>query len=276
MGNRTSEENWASRERLRWIEVLLWWRGWVGRADLGDVFGISAAQASSDLQRYLKINPGAMVYRTDRKRYEGTPAMRCKLHEPNLEEGLSLLGGGFPDVRRVVTNGDDEGRVSVVELPRRGANPKVCRAIVLAAGSSLSVGIRYHSLNAESDKKRNILPRGFGWDGRRWHTRAWDVEKEQWRDYVLGRIESADWPTESPLSPLPNDDDWTTWEVIRLRLNPSLSADAKEALRRDYGLAGELLELRVRRAMRTYLLAELHLKDGLQKNLPSHFILDDD
>jgi hypothetical protein len=33
-------------------------------------FQISMAQASVDLQRFLKLHPGAMVYHTRKKRYE--------------------------------------------------------------------------------------------------------------------------------------------------------------------------------------------------------------
>jgi hypothetical protein len=39
MGNTTNTENWAARERLRSIEVRLWWRGFVGRKELMEVFG---------------------------------------------------------------------------------------------------------------------------------------------------------------------------------------------------------------------------------------------
>ena len=58
MGNETSVENWAARERLLLVERAAWWRGWIGRGDLVAMFGISPAQASSDLQKYQELNPG--------------------------------------------------------------------------------------------------------------------------------------------------------------------------------------------------------------------------
>lgn len=287
MGNETNVENWAARERLRWVEVALWWRGWVGRGDLRAVFGISAAQASSDLQRYVELNPGAMVYQTSRKRYESGARMRCLLHEPELAEGLLFLEeealeaaavGEF--LRRgrgsLLSGGAEESaasRVATVQLPRRAASAGVARRMVLAAIEGREVRVNYHSVSSSSARKRSLVPRGFGWDGHRWHVRAWCGKNEAWRDFVLGRIEKADWPGEVAAE-LPADEEWSRFEVIRLRINPKLRAEAREALRMDYGVAGDMLEIRVRAAMKPYLLAGLFLDEETGRNLPRHFVLD--
>jgi len=70
MGNKTNDQNWAATERLRFIEVCAWWKGIVNRNDLVGLFGISMAQASLDLHRYLEMNPDAFVYNLRQKRYE--------------------------------------------------------------------------------------------------------------------------------------------------------------------------------------------------------------
>lgn len=38
---------------------------------------------------------------------------------------------------------------------------------------------------------------------------------------------------------LPEDTDWLTFETVKFRINPALNAEQREALRMDYGLAGE-------------------------------------
>jgi hypothetical protein len=91
MGNATNPEQWAAQERLRFIEKCVFWRGTVNRQDLHRIYGVSQAQASADLQKYQELNPGALVYSLNRKRYEGAPTMRCRLHEPSLEEALVLF-----------------------------------------------------------------------------------------------------------------------------------------------------------------------------------------
>lgn len=55
---------------MAWLERRAKAAGYVGRGDLTATFGISPAQASSDLQAYLAINPAALTYSTSRKRYE--------------------------------------------------------------------------------------------------------------------------------------------------------------------------------------------------------------
>ncbi|MCU0797370.1 MAG: helix-turn-helix domain containing protein, partial [Akkermansiaceae bacterium] len=115
MGNDTNMENWAARERLRWIERAVWWRGWVGRPDLAAMFGISAAQASSDLQRYQELNPGALAYHLGRKRYEGTEGMRCVMHEPSLVEAMNVFLGGGGVLTWPTGAVGGEGKVDVVQ-----------------------------------------------------------------------------------------------------------------------------------------------------------------
>lgn len=276
MGNTTNAENWAARERLRWIEVNLWWRGWVGRGDLREMFGISAAQSSSDLQRYQELNPRAMAYQTSRKRYESSPRMRCCLHEPDLSDGLALLSegeGGASPGNAALAAGEVGDRLAVITLPKRSARRDVERRIVLAALRELPLTVHYHSLTDSEVKGRRILPRNFGWDGRRWHTRAWDVASGEWRDFVLGRFEKADWPSDPLEEEPPRDEAWERWETVSLRVNPKLKESAKKSLRMDYGIENEVLEVRVREAMRPYLLAELFLDDGRKTALPNHFVL---
>lgn len=276
MGNKTNLDNWAARERLRWIEVNLWWRGAVGRSDLRETFGISAAQSSSDLQRYQELNPQAMVYHTSRKRYEASARMRCQLHEPELADGLALLakeGGLFPRSGIEGCYSNEDARLSLVALPKRRAKREVERRLVLAALRDLPLKVFYHSLSESEVKAREICPRAFGWDGRRWHARAWDIDKGEWRDFVLSRFEKAEWPSDSLQVEPPRDEAWERWETVTLLVNPKLKEAAKKALRMDYGIENDLLEVKVRGAMRPYLLAELFLDDGRKTALPNHFVL---
>lgn len=72
---------------------------------------------------------------------------------------------------------------------------------------------------------------------------------------------------------LPEDTDWLTFETVKFRINPALSAEQREAFRMDYGLAGEILELRVLRSMRPYLLAGMFIDHESHRDLPRHFVL---
>jgi hypothetical protein len=272
MGNETRLENWAAQERLRAVERALWWRGWIGRPDLVEVFGISAAQASSDLQKYLELNPGAMVYQTSRKRYETTETMTCVLHAPRLEEGMAgfLQQGGLG----LVTNGAvcDGPHVSVVLPPKREVSREVERRVFLAVRHGKKLRVKYHSLRSGRAGWRWLAPHAFGHDGLRWHLRAWYPEASEHRDFVLGRMSDAEWPEEMTAEENPpRDEDWETLEERRYRINDCLSEQRQAALRLDYGTGpGGIFKITCRRAMAQYVEAMLRVPtDG---NLPAHFM----
>lgn len=274
MANITNEENWASRERLRCVERAMWWRGWVGRRDLTEVFGISPAQASGDLQRYQELNPGALVYHTSRKRYEAVPGGNWVVAKPNLAEGLAMyLGGGdgtagVPATTRAeVALGD---RVVGVGLPVRSGRPNVERLILMATTGGLGVRVRYRSVGSGKVGWRCLRPHAFGHDGYRWHVRAWCAQVEDYRDFVLGRIEKAEWP-EIIEQALPADREWQTIESVTFRPHRELSDSARRAIELDYGIArGGVLRMEVSQAMKPYLLAHLRVAT---LELPQHFEL---
>lgn len=272
MGNETKLENWAARERLRWIERTVWWRGWIGRPDLVEMFGISAAQASSDLQKYQELNPGAVGYQTSRKRYEGAAEMRCVLHEPQLAEAISAyLGEGTLLVPTLRSDPKAGSRVSMVMAPRRTVAPEVERRVFLAVCGGLGLRVKYHSVRSGTAVWRRVVPRAFGHDGLRWHARAWCESSGEWRDFVLGRISGAEWPQSVDEEP-PRDDEWEQIETLRLRVNPGLSEERKAALVMDYGAGPDgVLELRCRKAMRQYVEAMLRVPSEGEE-LPGHFV----
>lgn len=262
MGNLTNEENWAARERLRRVEFWLWWRGWVGRQDLVDAFGISAAQASGDLQRYAALNAGAMIYQTSRKRYEATEGMVCVLHEPVFEEAVRFFLGGDLGSGRGEWGAREavEDRVSMIAMPRRRMDVRLARRIWVALLEQRVVRVRYVSVHSAKREWRELVPRAMGWVAGRWHMRAWCGTRQAWRDFVLGRIEEAEWPGQV-VKELPVDVDWETFEVVEMRLNPELGEEQRRALRMDYDLSSDVLAVRVRRSMMRYFLDEMRLSE---------------
>ena len=129
--------------------------------------------------------------------------------------------------------------------------------------------MHYWSVNSGTAKWRWLAPHAFGHDGYRWHVRAWCFENEDYRDFVLGRMEKVDWP-KALEETLPRDAAWHTWEQIIVRPHRSLNANQQRAVALDYRMRQGKLKLRVRRAMADYLRAHLRLPiDG--EALNSHF-----
>lgn len=61
--------NWCERQRMDWIEETLRVFGFINREHLMRKFGISQPQASTDLQTFARLHPGAMRYDLSAKRY---------------------------------------------------------------------------------------------------------------------------------------------------------------------------------------------------------------
>ncbi|MCB1133355.1 MAG: WYL domain-containing protein [Verrucomicrobiae bacterium] len=255
MGNTTNRDQWAGRERLLFIERAAWWRGMVNRQDLRAMFGISAAQSSADLQGYQELNPGALAYNLKSKRYEARPEMTCALHTPTLDEAVSVFWGASPGVPRVAA---DAGKVAIALPPQRRADVNVERRVFLAIEQGKSLFVRYRSVSGKSGKRREIAPHALGHDGLRWHARAWCFENGEYRDFVLGRMEEAEWPEEVFQAPEP-DAAWETRVTLVFRANQELDEPQRNAIERDYGMTAGRLEITVREAMREYVLAQLRI-----------------
>lgn len=257
MGNTSNRDQWAARERLSFVERVAWWRGAVNRGDVREVFGISAAQASADLQGYLDLNPGALAYNLTTKRYEASPEMRCVLHRPSLEEAVRVfLGEGAPlSPGKPVEAG---GKVDWFVPPARRASEPVERRVFLSVVGGRRLGIRYWSVSSGRATQREIAPHALGHDGYRWHVRAWCFENGGYRDFVLSRIERAEWPGEV-FTPVAKDEDWERNETVVLRPHSDLDETQRKAIERDYEMRGGKLTLTVRAAMKGYLLAHLRV-----------------
>ena len=261
MGNRTNEKQWAAAERLRYIERCAFWRGFVNRADLQRTYGLSAAQASSDLQRYATLHPRALTYNLQRKRYEGSPSMRPALHQPRLEEAIEMFLGFTDSDSSAAGKSRDRGetpRVAMVGVPQRTASLDAQRAVFQAVLFGRRLRVRYVSLSPRGEAWREIAPHALAHDGYRWHARAWCFQNGDHRNFVLGRILRLE-PSENPAGRLPADQAWREWVTVKLRPRRGLSAAQSRVVRLEYGMVGPTLSLRVRRAMLDATLMHLRL-----------------
>lgn len=66
-------DRWFFQHRQEWIALMLRVYGFINRAHLERMFGVSTPQASADIQYFLAKNPGAMAYNSATKRYEVKP-----------------------------------------------------------------------------------------------------------------------------------------------------------------------------------------------------------
>jgi hypothetical protein len=269
MGNTNKREQWAGRERLLFIERVAWWRGVVNRADLREVYGISAAQASADLQSYQELNAGALAYNLKTKRYEAQARMECVLHDPRLEEAVGMFLGAGAGLWRAAGGGAE--KVALCVPPMRRASPSVERRVFVALDQGRRIAVRYGSVSGGSGKLREIAPHALGHDGLRWHARAWCFENSGYRDFVLSRMEEAEWPGEEFSAPVV-DEAWECEVTLVFQANRELDEAARKAIERDYGMQNGCFKMQVREAMKEYCLAQMRIPES-EGGRPRHLDL---
>ena len=82
---------WSQRQRFAFIERRLYWEGVLNRQDLMTRFGISAPQASMDVQRYDELAPCNVEFDRSRKVYVALPGFKPKYFEPSARHYLNQL-----------------------------------------------------------------------------------------------------------------------------------------------------------------------------------------
>jgi len=251
MGNTTNPEKWDARQRLDYIEQAAFWRGWVHRADVVKAFGQSLSQASADLQAYQTLNPGSLRYDLRTKRYWAADEMRLKLTPADLSIAIAQFLG--PAQR-----GSAADRFAMVDLPFRRVPLDVAKSVFRAIFQTRSLEIDYLSLRSRTEGWRWIAPHAFAHDGYRWHVRAYCYRDDAYKDFVIGRIAKARAPADKAVPPL-DDQEWTTWETIKLRPHRSLDAIQRRAIQLDYNMRQGVVSMEVRRALKVYSLAYLGL-----------------
>jgi hypothetical protein len=241
---------WSERQRLAFIERLLYWRGTINRRDLCDQYGISLPQATKDLVSYTTLNPSACQYDVRRKCYVAEARMRPILLEPDFGADMAVVGGLL---RTDLALGEFTLEAT---RPLRVADRGLHRKLSLAAAQGESVEGHYWSVHSGTEAARWISPRAFGYDGLRWHVRAFCHRDEVFKDFVIGRFTAVARAKPCPFAEA-MDTDWLETEVLRIRPYAKLSAKRRRALEIDYGMVDGFLELTVRRAMRLYALRRL-------------------
>jgi hypothetical protein len=250
---------WGVERKLEFIEFRLFWEGYVNRGDIIDTFNVSVNQASTDLNRYLGLAPDNMSYDKSARTYVRTSAFKPLFLKPDaslyLSQVRSLSDGLLDKHEAWIGNIPDFGSIP---FPARGVLPEVLRAIVIAIRRHEAVEVCYQSMSSPEPQWRWIIPHALGFDGFRWHARAFCEQSEQFKDFVLSRI--AETKQSRPADAQATDD--TAWhELVHLEIgaHPALSHGQRRAIELDYGMTDGQVIIPVRRALLYYALKRLGL-----------------
>lgn len=268
MDNDKSELRWGVAQRLEFIEFRLFWEGRVNRSDLMEQFGLSVNQASADLNRYIGVVPDNMVYDKSARTYVRGPDFAPHFLKPDASRYLAQL-------RSLADGIMDSDDTWIAELPSydaaptptRGVNPVILRSVVGAIRRSEAIEVKYQSLSRPAPTWRWIAPHAIGFDGFRWHTRAFCKTDEAFKDFLLSRIISTRSVEASEVTGAA-DADWQEHVTLEICPHPKLSEDQKKVIALDYGMRDGKAKIKVRRALLYYALKRLGLDSNAATRPP--------
>ena len=243
--------------RLEFIDWRLFWEGHLNRSDLEDRFGISTPQASVDLRHYREAAGGNTEYNATEKRYVASKEMKPRFLQVSANRLLLQLRAMVSGVLRKEDLWFSRiPTVDVIPEIGRDVRPQVLRKVLAALKSQQALSIRYQSLT--SSRWRDIAPHALAFDGHRWHARSWCCDRQEFRDFVLTRIERL-----GRLKPIffnpEHDLEWKGKVCLKLRPHPGLTDEQSQAIQRDYDMRNGLREIEVRLSLAYYFIKRMNL-----------------
>ena len=252
---------WGIEQRLEFIEFRLFWEGSINRANITEFFGVSVPQASKDLTLYQERAPGNMEYDPRAKRYVAAEKFVLRFLEPDpyiyLSQLRSVAEGAVPASDSWIAALPS---ADVALTPRRDIDIAVLRKILDASREGASIDVFYQSMNKVRPDPiwRRITPHAFGYDGFRWHARAYCHLEHKFKDFLLPRILEVGGKGE-PGEAGEGDWLWHNYFDVVIGPHPGLAASQKKVVAKDYGLDQGNGVLSIRYAMLFYVLKRLGL-----------------
>ena len=183
---------WGSERRLEFIEFRLFWEGGVNRSDIIDMFDISVPQASKDLTLYQERAPQNAIYDKSVKRYVVSEHFEPSFLKPDPYGYLSRLRSMAEGLTDLSESWITQVPATDIALtPKRDIDADVLRAVLKAVREKRSLEIRYQSMNKSRPEpiwRLSRSPHAFGFDGLRWHARAFCHLDGVFKDFLLPRM----------------------------------------------------------------------------------------
>ncbi|WP_201271870.1 helix-turn-helix transcriptional regulator [Sinorhizobium meliloti] len=255
MSETDDRHTWTQQRRFEFLEWKMFWENRVIRSDLESTFGISRPQASVDLRNYREIAPGNLE--PTARGYKPSAKFKPRFLIPSADRLLLQLRAALSSV---IPKSDlwfrEVPPVEVAPDIARSVSPECLRQLLMAMRERMALDIRYHALTGA--RRRAIAPHALAFDGHRWHVRAWCCDKEDFRDFVLSRIDEIGGTKPVQFDP-DHDIEWATKVMLRLRPHRGLSPEQSKAIQLDYGMVDCRLDIEMRASLAFYFIRRMNL-----------------
>jgi len=240
------------RDRLAFVELRVRFIGEIRRQDLVSRFGIQSAAATRDLALYKERAPGNIDYDAKAKSYVLGADFRPVFEFP-ADRVLTWLTQGFGDGEPVTIKA-----WIASEAPARLTQPDldVLACVTRTIHQECPLAIEYHSISS-GKSRREIVPFALLDNGMRWHVRAFDRKTQEFRDFVITRIEGAEVMRGAAVQSHERSDQDIQWtRIVELELVPHPDQPRPEITVMDYKMEAGSLRMKLRAATAGYILRQ--------------------
>lgn len=244
------EFSFAQKQRLAYIDFKLYFTGMVTRSEIVSHFELGLAAATRDLKFYKESAPENMAYDNVERKYLITTKFKPLFKHDARRTLIKLannISDGFDSIGDTLFPIESPSQLNVPDID---VIAKLSQAII----NNKSISLIYTSLSSSSGA-RELVPHSIVDNGLRWHLRAYDRKSKSFRDFVLTRITQI---TILPQTPSPEEgqsEDHQWMRVVQLQIVPHPNnVKHPTAIKLDFGMKKDMLEVNVRAAMAGYLL----------------------
>lgn len=223
----------SQTENIELMRLLLRWEGRLNNGRLRALFGLGQIRASEWIRAFRDKYPSWTTWNNKTRSFHATADVylgRDQVDiEPSLAQYLALTG--------IATHAGESPSHPIVweAFPDISApSPRIFADLHEAIRTRCMVTITYRSMGEPTPHKRDIAPHSLVRAGRRWHVRAYCELREDFRDYVLGRIVAMDKLDRSAPKDEKDDIRWITRVPVRLIAHPVLSRDQAAVIQYEF------------------------------------------
>ena len=240
----------VQRERLSHIDFKLYFLGELRRADVVERFETGLAGATRDIAQYKDIAPENLDFDNTTKTYRPSTSF-SPLFEHSPQRVLSALSQGFGE-------GIGEPLQPMVRCEAQTAlsMPKMSVLAPITRAINRGKAVRLAYTSVESGRtERELVPLALVDIGLRWHVRAFDRKRQQFRDFVFTRMEAPTLLEDSPVLKEETAEYDVQWSrIVELELVPHPEHPRPEVVLMDYDMPDGVLRVKVRAANAGYML----------------------
>lgn len=242
------------KERLIYIDFLLYFFGDLSRSDLVERFGISEPAATRDLAAYREQAPENMSYDNAKRIYRKSSGFTPLFSHSSID-ALNTIAKNYNKPLAYTRSKRIRCELPIeIDVPDVEIVSKITEAIYKK--NVLKIEYRSHSSGATV---REIVPFALVDNGLRWHVRAYDRRRNIFNDFVISRMANAELCGEDILSneKWENDIQWN--RIVQLVLVPHPLLPNPETCSFEHKMEFGKMVVNIRAALAGYFLRRLNV-----------------